>query len=134
VKKKWNIHPFIFDEILALFSNDIENGYYTPYFQLQNRFQTSSGFESSLIGNYFNKSYPIYTLSFIPTSVTFILNDQIDNSINQNLFVDGMRYMGKSMSLLLITILRGYINNSKYILIPKCTIPDMANSIYLSII
>jgi len=45
-KKKYKIHPFIFDEIIALFSNDLENSYYTPYLNLQNRFQTSSGFEN----------------------------------------------------------------------------------------
>jgi len=33
--------------------------------------------------------------------------------------------MGKSMSLLLITILKGYINKPKYLLIPNLTIKDM---------
>jgi len=51
LKKENKIHPFIINEITSLFSYDIENGYYTPYLNLQNIFQTSSGFESIRINN-----------------------------------------------------------------------------------
>jgi len=60
----------------------------------------------------------IHTISFIPTYVTYKLHYHINTLDLRNFFVFGIRYMGKSMSYLMITILRGYIYEHQFILVP----------------
>jgi len=54
--------------------------------------------------------------------MTVKLNNEIAYFKNKNIFMSGMKYMGKSMSMLLMLILRGYLNESKNLLLPKSTI------------
>jgi len=85
---------------------------------LQKGYRAGPGFQKTdSDGKKTQSQSSVQTFSFIPTCVTRALNNWM-YEITANIFVSALKELGKSSNLLLLTILRGYTNLPKFVLIP----------------